>query len=175
MLLVRKSVINILFEGSNCYNHILDADFLPQTILLHLLLRDSFRSLTNFMQINTLVLVCSVIKMYIDSQHILLVVTELDFLCFLYIYIYIWILFALHCWLWMFQRCMFLLFFIILNVFSFKKKHLTSFAFCLTPISVSVHLFMIHKPSQEVSEVRLSICFPPLFNYSENTDNHLVL
>lgn len=143
---------------------------------LHLLLRDSFRSLTNFMQINTLVLVCSVIKMYIDSQHILLVVTELDFLKMFFIYIYIYMnsvrtsLLIVNV-----SEVHVFTFFILLNVFSFKKNHLTSFAFCLTTISVSVHLFMIHKPSQKVSEVRLSICFPPLFYYSDNTDNHLVL
>lgn len=88
-------------------------------------------------------------EMYIDLQHILLVITELDLakMCFL--------------------KCLFLFCFffymnsvrtswMILNVtevpvFTFKlpkcflfQNHLTSFAFCLTTISVSVHLFNCH-------------------------------
>lgn len=63
---------------------------------------------------------CSMLydEMYIDLQHILLVVTELVSAeaCWLFkmpvsvfFFIYIWILFALLEWFWMLQRCMFLL------------------------------------------------------------------
>ncbi len=81
-------------------------------------------------------------EMYIDLQHILLVITELDLakMCFLKCLVFfIWILFALLGWFWMLQRCLFLPF----KCFLFQN-HLTSFAFCLTTISVSVHLFNCH-------------------------------
>lgn len=102
---------------------------LSQTVPLYfMMLRNSFRSLTNFMQIHSLVVVClwwnvhrlTVYRCYWDWFG-----NDMTKCLFLYE------LFAL---LWMIFECYSLFFF---------QNHLTSFAFCLYTINVSVHLFYL--------------------------------
>lgn len=104
--------IYILF----CCDHTVGAFILP------VLLRDSFTSLTNFMQklfCHTQLIFISATdlglfydEMYINIYHILLVSKLRRGKCWLFkipfLFCFIWKLFALLEWFWMLQRCMFL-------------------------------------------------------------------